>query len=1030
MASFLKSLGGAFSSRGGGGGDDLPSMEDPSGGMEARNSSGKKKKSRSKTREMADEFGSGRAQELASDLGTGAGHDDLLPMPGQGHLEEPPANTLSFGRGRGGAGLGGDETPPGMMRTASGSIFPIEDMQGDDDEEMRAAIQASLAQTRDDGGGGDPFEQPPPPRGKRPPGMDLLGGAMGMGASSSSSRRPMQLSPELQEIVDAGDMTRSQAEEIMKADMMDSGGMMMMQPEEPPRRNSSHSQHGRPPPTASVPYVGPSEVLPPPFQTDENPRISSQRPSQRQASHNSDQRPSQPASRSHSHQQLQQQPQAPPSQRSSRMGGDRMPPAGTQSIPPQREFTDERLARNDARQGTRDLEPQRPQERSSKKPSSKSRNPQPADDLDMPGSMGGRPRGQRRGEDAFGDGGHDQQLTAHRGGSDELGAGGSSKKGSANARSRRNRTEPDPQPMQEDGLTGEAAQGRLHLRILRAWNLRNTALGISSKDLSHPFAVATLGNQEFATEVVERSLNPVWNSRPFDFSLDEFGTADGLDADDDVYGYGQQRGELLLEVEVLNAQHLPAKDSLGRLVLPLSGLTSGKKEKRNFPLDEDGAYREDGLHARVELELLYFSAEHVASGRPLIEESNIESITQQTANALEEARSKRNWVPLPTFAHLGPEVFEAPKPDPPKQLDDPASQATSVGGQRRLLGQTSQACRLGQYDYSVAPEYVPHQEEIDKRQWKDDPFYGWRSEIGAPPSPHRRMMIQGGGAGGRLPTHEEEVGKPDIEVWRSDPFHGWLRHGNSSGNLGRGQQSSEQLEEAYQARKIARLPSFRDSNTIRANDRPEYAMMEAGMQQGGGRGWWDDGRGGMEAPAQHHAQKRWHSDAFYGWLPGRGGDNGGLLYGGPGGGAAALGRPLPTPQRDPRLPNFPTNPALQGLNEGRGLGVEDGGAYDEVSPERKPPPRQHGGSKTKAKPLQEYPPDNLDMDMDMDPAWARSVLACSKTLSMQAGKSHRPKAAIQPEKGVRDARDAKAVLVVAADMEGALIRLQSEPKIG
>mmetsp|Transcript_24918 Transcript_24918/g.37096 ORF Transcript_24918/g.37096 Transcript_24918/m.37096 type:complete len:139 (+) Transcript_24918:589-1005(+) len=56
--------------------------------------------------------------------------------------------------------------------------------------------------------------------------------------------------------------------------------------------------------------------------------------------------------------------------------------------------------------------------------------------------------------------------------------------------------------------------------------------------------------------------------------------------------------------------------------------------------------------------------------------------------------------------------------------------------------------------------------------------------------------------------------------------------------------------------------------------------------------------------------------------------------------------------------------------------------------------------------------------------------ACSKTLSMQAGKSHRPKAAIQPEKGVRDARDAKAVLVVAADMEGALIRLQSEPKIG
>ena len=78
-------------------------------------------------------------------------------------------------------------------------------------------------------------------------------------------------------------------------------------------------------------------------------------------------------------------------------------------------------------------------------------------------------------------------------------------------------------------------------------------------------------------------------------------------------------------------------------------------------------------------------------------------------------------MPLPSFAGLGPEAFEAPK--------RAAESDAPVGEQRRQMAVSSRACHLGQYDYSQAPNYFPNQEEVDKGAWRSDPFHGWRREL-------------------------------------------------------------------------------------------------------------------------------------------------------------------------------------------------------------------------------------------------------------------------------------------------------------
>lgn len=52
---------------------------------------------------------------------------------------------------------------------------------------------------------------------------------------------------------------------------------------------------------------------------------------------------------------------------------------------------------------------------------------------------------------------------------------------------------------------GDLAGGRVLLRILRAYDLRNTDLGILPSDASDPFAVARIGSKDYKTHVVENS---------------------------------------------------------------------------------------------------------------------------------------------------------------------------------------------------------------------------------------------------------------------------------------------------------------------------------------------------------------------------------------------------------------------------------------------------------------------------------------------------------------------------------------------
>lgn len=52
---------------------------------------------------------------------------------------------------------------------------------------------------------------------------------------------------------------------------------------------------------------------------------------------------------------------------------------------------------------------------------------------------------------------------------------------------------------------GDLADGKVLLRILRAYDLRNTDLGILPSDASDPFAVARIGPKDYKTHVVENS---------------------------------------------------------------------------------------------------------------------------------------------------------------------------------------------------------------------------------------------------------------------------------------------------------------------------------------------------------------------------------------------------------------------------------------------------------------------------------------------------------------------------------------------
>ncbi|CAE7236588.1 Mctp2 [Symbiodinium sp. CCMP2456] len=401
-------------------------------------------------------------------------------------------------------------------------------------------------------------------------------------------------------------------------------------------------------------------------------------------------------------------------------------------------------------------------------------------------------------------------------------------------------------------LTGSLEGSKLLLRILRAYNLRNTDLGILPEDASDPFAVARIGPKDFKTHVVENSLNPIWNSQQFEFTL-------------------QDEEEPKLQLEVFSSNHWHANDSLGRLDIPIRSLTPGETHTVEEMLDEGDVVREDRKRPRIQVEVQLLCPDQLAnpSSRQKQFQHNL---------ALQESRKKKeNMVPLPSFKGFGPEALARP---------DHHYKVAEIGEARRLNEYESSACRLGQYDYSGPPPYFPRQQMIDKRQWKDDPFFGWRRELNR--AEHKMGHLEGPGPNLEL----EEVG----EAWKGDPFHAWRSHqqGPQEGNI-------EQLQEARAARNLMSLPSFSEVPARRFNDHREYSDHVARPQP-----QLAAGRTTNDAPEQ-----RWKDDAFYGWLPGRGPIEEEQHR---------LRRPLEQ-ARLARLPSFAEGaPELAGVT-GRGVGI-------------------------------------------------------------------------------------------------------------
>lgn len=358
-----------------------------------------------------------------------------------------------------------------------------------------------------------------------------------------------------------------------------------------------------------------------------------------------------------------------------------------------------------------------------------------------------------------------------------------------------------PGPMQ-GSLTGS----KVLLRILRAYDLRNTDLGILPSDASDPFAIARIGSKDVKTHVVENSLNPVWDSQLFAFQLAE-----------DV--------DPVLKLEVFSSNHWHANDSLGQLDVPIRSLVPGEVHTVTSMLHEE-VPREDGKRARIQIEVQLLCDDRYGPPR---QQPFAKKPFQQFA--LTEKKKKENMVPLPSFKGLGPEAVARPA----EQL-----KLAEVGEARRVNEYESLACHLGQYDYSGPPPYYPRQEIIDKRQWKDDPFSEWRRDLNRA---ERKATAQ-------------EVN----DAWKNDPFH-WMRPSQGNGTEG----NIELLQEAQVARHLMSLPSFSEVPVRRFNDHREYVQsanqhVAHGYQHPEIRGR-EDITSGLD---------QWKDDAFFGWLPGRG----------------------------------------------------------------------------------------------------------------------------------------------------------------
>jgi hypothetical protein len=184
--------------------------------------------------------------------------------------------------------------------------------------------------------------------------------------------------------------------------------------------------------------------------------------------------------------------------------------------------------------------------------------------------------------------------------------------------------------------------------------------------------------------------------------------------------------------------------------------------------------------------------------------------------------------------------------------------------------------------------YTPKQEMVDKSQWQDDPFYGWRGSSGSenshhhaangerPPEPPRKQNLAtlqnarndairkfDDPFAGWLPDRRPPPPEPAV---RDNPFHAWAQPNQSTGP-----HSSDQ--DRFANARLAHLPSF----SCAPLSRFEGAVYDY-EPQGTGE-LCEKTQAAVKIHQKYHQQQHhhehyqeqvhpaenWKHDAFYGW---------------------------------------------------------------------------------------------------------------------------------------------------------------------
>lgn len=406
------------------------------------------------------------------------------------------------------------------------------------------------------------------------------------------------------------------------------------------------------------------------------------------------------------------------------------------------------------------------------------------------------------------------------------------------------------QPTPSNPLPTGQVFGKLKVRIIHAYRLKNTDLGVEPGHVSDPFVVIKLGKQpkkEHKTDVVHNNLNPAFNSPNFEFDVQ--------DEDD------------FLKIEVFNASQFYSHDSLGKLSIPLHDIVSypGEVQPRRDHLQNGG-------EGELEYEILYIPPEQVMAGvgRPQVPGRPAPFMQP----AVELHHKVQHKIPLPDFHGFGRAAFDRPPPE---------VEIAKVGEKKRQAEYESFACHLGQYDYDQGgPNYFPSQDAPqtleEKHRWKEDPFYKTIEEPGRHEQagvkaidnkdPFGKWLVR------KKPKDEEERRNQgeELVLWNKDPFHDWLKINDE--NATAAGIVNEKIQEVQLERKMMKLPSFHADGKKRFEDNREYAHGEWQKKLAHGpeqvRPRHDQSRFKKQLALGGNKEHEWKEDAFFGWLPGRG----------------------------------------------------------------------------------------------------------------------------------------------------------------